>query len=343
MKKGKNLFFMIVIVVSATFVKNIYCLSDDAVVDSIKAYSNLTQADVDRWKLLWLGSAAGPTATIAGLYGMYKGYQVGKYFTPSQERLKTIFEHDIYLKIIRGYRPSQTLQDLATSNWTWAGASMIGAGVAAYKILRPRVQEGLLEKIKDYVALCERLAVTQRGYANEQQFKNALNQPGNTVWVVSGAFAQKYGIENLIEQANVALLLIDQLEPSIADELKTELANLRLKVVGFKQNAENNIKFIENDVRREQQLRAEKRSEYGKELDIQGKEVGVAVKRVKTLKNQWELLKDIGKTAKEYGPSILGSIGVLMGINSLKEWAYSPTVKIEKTGKYGSNKAWDQK
>ena len=318
--KNKILFFIVGIMGISCHVT--YSLSDDAVVDSIKAHSNLTQADVDRWKLLWMGGLAEPAAAMTSLYGMYKAYNASSAITPSKEALEAnVFKSQIYGLIAGGYRPSETMQNFITSGWTWAGASVAGAGIVAYKILYPRVQAGLLEKIKDYVTLCERLAVTQSGYQSEHQFRNALNQPGNTVWVVSSPVAQQEGFNNVIGQANIALLLIEQLAPSLPEDKLQEVATLRQKVITFKNNAQHNAQFIQGDLQHEQQVRAQQRTEYGKDLDIQRREVAISGRQIKNVTRQWDLLKDIGKTAKEYGPSILFGVGTVFGISKLTELA----------------------
>ena len=314
------------------FVNTTYSLSDDAVVDSIKAYSNLTQSDVDRWKFLWMGPWGGTIIEMAGLYGKFKISRAGLAMTPSQEKLKNIFESDLYIKMLGQWQPSQTVQNIITSKWTWAGISVIGASIAVDKLLRPRVHQGLLVKIDSFIALCERLAVTRQSYYDEQQLRQALNQPGNTVWLVSSPIAQKYGFENIIEQANVALLLIDQIYNVIPDsegykKYKAELDDSRMKIIMFKDNAAYNMQFIQNALWKEQQARAQKRSEYGQELEIQGKEAGVAGQRIKTLKNQWKLLKDIGETAKTYGPGILAGIGSLTVVAKFIDWWNAPVKK----------------
>ncbi len=341
---------MTIMAVSAAH--SLYALSDSAVVESIKAYSDLNQSDVDRWKLLWLGGLAEPTATAASAYGMYKVYQEAQNITPSQQALDKLLRNEWYLSILGDRKPSERMQSWITSKRAWAGAGVVGAGVLAYKLLYPRIQAGILAKVKKYVALCGQLAVTQKMYLNDIVFRQALELPGNTVWTVSGPVAVGYGFQNLIEQGNIALLLIDQLISSGGSFDVEELNMLRSNVVVFRNNAHHNSKFIVADLEQEKKRRAVERSEYGQELKIQGEEAQLAARKVKNVTQQWKLIKDIAGTAgaivaaivpedlrkpfKKYG----GPAALVVGGYKAYQWFRSPESQTQQGGAFGG-KAWD--
>jgi len=320
--KNKNILFVLVILM-AIVNRSLYALSDDAVVDSIKAYSNLTQADVDKWKFLWLGSLAEPAATAVTGYGMYKvgtkGYELA---SRHSELIKNVFQNAYMPHFLKSYEPSDKVQGWMTGKWIWAGVGVTGVGLAAYKALYPRVQAGIKDKIQNYVALCSRLAVTKQKYNNIQGLQNALQAPGNTVWIVSNPIAQELGFINLIEQANVALLLIDQLQASG----EYQLDGLRTKALTFKSNAEHNKELIVSLVQRELQKRSLEQGRYGKQLEIEKKEVDISGQKIKNITNQWVLLKDIGKTAQKYGPSILTGLGAFAAYSKITDWLYPQPV-----------------
>lgn len=340
MKNNKNIFFAVMIGIG-TLYHSVYGLSDSSVVDSIKAVSDLTQSDADRWKFLWLGGLAEPGALGASAYGMYKAYYAGKSIAPSQNSLDKILTNEWYLTLLGGRQPSERLQSWVTSKGAWASAGALGAGVVAYKVLYPRVQAGLLKKIQNYVGLCSQLAVANNWYSNVQEYQHAIQQPGNTVWAVSNSVAVDDGFANLIGQGKGALLLLDQLLSSPGSIAPRELDSLRQSVLVFVNNLNYNRQFIQSALRNEKQRRASERTEYGKELDVQGKAAKIQGQHIKNVETQWRLLKDVVKTAKEYGPSIAAGIAFITGWN----WLTSPSTQTPQqlTGAYGSTAPWDQR
>ena len=322
---------VVVTILSCSF-SALRALSDDAVVNSIKAYSDLTQSDADKLKLLWLGFLAEPTVMAASAYGIYRGGKAAQEFTPAiNEKLNKVFQSQIYSSFLN--RPSETVQNLIKNKWTWAGIGAVGAGIAAYKLLYPRVQAGLVNKIQRYIELCQTLAVTQY-HADSNSFNKSLQQPGNTVWAISSFIAIDYGFNNLIKQADIALLLIDQLLKSGGNFEVSKVDQMRHDIIGIRTNLIHNQQFIKSGLDKQLQARARERFEYSKQLDIQSKEAGIEGQRVKNVTNQWRLLKDIGETAgsiigaffpedvkpvvKEYGPAAVLGVAAWKGYN----WMY---------------------
>ncbi len=326
MNSTKNLFF---IVLMTSVSQLLHGSSDDVVVNSIKSYSNLTQADVDRWTFLWAGTLAEPAVGAAALYGVYKGGKVG-YETASQHNdlIKNVFKNEWMPQFLRQYEPSENVQGWMTGKWVWAGVGVTAVGLAAYKVLYPRIQTGIIEKIKNYIELCNRLAVTNKQYSSEAYFKHALHTQGNLVWASSNPIAVKNGLDNLWQQSDIALGLIDLLQESGSDfvfqanGIDYNAQKAVSRIAQFKFNLSKNYTFIDADVKDELRKRREGRAAYGEELKLQGQEAGIAAKRIKTLKNQWELLKDISKAAKyiatEYGPGIAAGVGLWEGYRRVK-------------------------
>src|SRR5689334_16088508 len=113
MKSRKSIFIIIITVAICSTFDALHALSDDSVVDSITAYSDLTQADADRWKLLWLGSLSEPTAAAASAYSVYRAGKAAQGFTPTQQKLNNVFATQIYSSLLN--RPSETMQNIVTN------------------------------------------------------------------------------------------------------------------------------------------------------------------------------------------------------------------------------------
>src|SRR5436190_7989994 len=137
---------------------SMYKPEDDLIVNMIKQESNLTQADVDKWKFLWLGRADAPIAGAATLYTM------------SSMSDAAMEAHDAYGTQVKNILTGQYLpkfmrlpefvQNVASSQAVWAGVGVAGVGFAAYKYLYPRIRMGILSQVKAYNDLCSRLGVT---------------------------------------------------------------------------------------------------------------------------------------------------------------------------------------
>src|SRR5689334_18931720 len=135
MKCGKNIFIIAIIAVVCGFSSAVHALSDDAVVDSIKAHSNLTQSDVDRWKFLWMGGAENLAAALVTGYGAKRAgvaaYQAaGKH----ADLIKNVFASQWMPQFLKSYEPSTNVQGWLTGQWVWAGVGVTGVGIAAYKV-----------------------------------------------------------------------------------------------------------------------------------------------------------------------------------------------------------------
>ena len=176
--------------------------ADYSLVNAIVAKSNITQADVDKFKLVWLGGAQNPTAGAIGAAAVYAGGTVANQA----------------LDMLGSYGPS------SDNKFWFALAGAAGIGFGAYKTLYTRLETGMLGQIKTYVDMCQNLDIYSYDYTPEnlnllgtsqQDFQgksyNSIWMPINAAWVSSN-IARKKGMDNLLEQGRAAIKLISQLE-----------------------------------------------------------------------------------------------------------------------------------
>ena len=201
-----------------------YDPSDDYIVNQIHRVSSLSQDDVDQFKMVWLGRLQEPIAAAAGLASSYT----------------------------TGTMASALLNNLDLSSidskklwWAVAGAAGLGLG-AAYKLLYPRMQRGIMSKIRAYVNMCEKFTVTKKTDIN---WKSLGGQQGNSMWSKRSSIARARGLEDLLMQGEYALELLDQVDSS------DEVESLREKVSIIVENLEKNLSSIERAARSELQHR----------------------------------------------------------------------------------------
>lgn len=199
--------------------------SDYSVVNDIKRKSDLTQNDVEKWKLVWLGSLQNVTAAGIGGYSMYKAGQGASQLAGMAMAKMNIV--DASGKALEGYG------GLLTNKWFWALAGAAGIGAGAYKFLYPRVEDGILKQINAYADMCENLDVVKYWYS-PQTLGSLGTSVGNASWATTNNIARLKGVQNLLAQAEYALGLLDQLQDS------PKVKGLRSRVAQIKLNLLNN-------------------------------------------------------------------------------------------------------
>ena len=254
---------------------------DNSIVDIIKQYSNLTNRDVQKIKLIKLGmlqepaaGSLGATAVAAGGYGGYKAHELaGAIGSKAQEYAQGFYKQP-ELKpgevanpgFIKSYVPESIL-NLVSNKWAWAIAGAVGIGIGSYKFLYPRLERSILNRVKIFVDMCENLDVYSFNYALQHaQYPGDLakmgsepaNQSGakyksewlpvNAAWITNN-IARAKGLKNLLEQAGVAVKLLAQL-PSTK-----EVENLRGRVSTIIRHLKNNEALIEWSAQQEQNER----------------------------------------------------------------------------------------
>lgn len=180
---------------------------DDSIVNAIKYYSNLTGADVNQWKLLWLGDiGTAATVVLSGTGALatgLKGYELAPQYAG---RIKDMLQREA--------GPSQETMAWVTSPGIWALAGALGTGVITYKILYPRILEGVMAKVQQFINVCESLrnagvntnfTIVSFMFDDVKSLKSYL--PSD--WSVSD-FALYKGLNNLAYQAKCASTLLNQ-------------------------------------------------------------------------------------------------------------------------------------
>lgn len=302
--------------------------NESSIVQYIKTFSNITSDDVNRYKLLWTGPFGNLMPFVGGAYGLKKGWQYGKVgynmasqVAPSKETFMNIFKNDLYLKILGERKPSERLINILSSQSTWAGVGMVGLGAAAYKVLNSRVQAGIFQKIKKLVEFCQTQVACIASYHTIDDLAVAFSQAdNNTVWLVGDPFDRQSGFINLISQVNNAVLLIDQIKPYTPSEGQQGLAEMRRKLGVFKINLERNIALLSQDIMQAQAAQDYQLRRVGDELKRAQTQAEIGNINTEKWLNRWALVKDIGKTAYEYGPSIMATLGSIALVQKINNW-----------------------
>ena len=200
--------------------------ADYSVVNDIKKKSDLTQADVDKLKLVWLGRLQEVAAVGVGGYSAYKAG------TGAYQLLDKLGE----------YAPAEN------NKFLWALAGAAGVSFGAYKVLYTRMERGILGQVKAYVNMCENLDVFKSYYQTESQLAYLGTSAGNSAWATSN-IARLKGIDNLLAQGAFALQLLDQLENA------EEVQGLRARVSEIIRRLNNNYNIIAYYANREFEAR----------------------------------------------------------------------------------------
>ena len=108
--------------------------------NAIKQYSNLTEADVNQYKLLWLGGLGTAGAFVLGAASTI-GAGVGAYQQAG---------------LVQGITFEST-PSWMTNALVLAGLGSVGAGYVSYKLLYPRIRAGVLNKVQRFIDVCEAL------------------------------------------------------------------------------------------------------------------------------------------------------------------------------------------
>ena len=291
-----------------------YIPSDYDIVNQIHNISYLTKKDEDRWKLAWLGSLQNIITGAAGLYATYEagaqsygiGEQVSKSLTESTETFKRPGLLETYL--------SETFFNALATPRVWAIAGALGVGFGAYKILNPRLERGIIAQVKTFADMCSNFTVATTIDIN---WASLGTRAGESMWARSSNIAREKGIADLIEQAGVALALLDQLKsnPEI-EELRRQIGGFETNqghVKGFKENLEYNhaviVPYANGDLHA-REIQYQKRGEFAK----QEAERKLAEEKASALK--------VGKISLAFtalGKFFKGSLETLVYINENKE------------------------
>src|SRR4030095_2138530 len=136
-----------------------------SLVDAIKRYSNITEADVNKYKLLWLcWFGAIPSLAIGG-YSSYKSYEgAGMAFDYVSDKIGLkpvegkIFDRYSRMPTIDEVQSSAGMvSDFLKTRTPWMAAAALGVGLVSYKIFYPRIRQGVLNKVQKFIDVCSKL------------------------------------------------------------------------------------------------------------------------------------------------------------------------------------------
>ncbi|HLJ30905.1 MAG TPA: hypothetical protein VKU36_00575 [Candidatus Babeliales bacterium] len=176
----------------------------NAIVDAIKRYTDLTEADVTQYKLLWLGDLSTVGAFIAGAAS---AIGAGAAAYQKAGAIQTI-------------APTQ-VPSWMTNALVLAGLGSAGAGYASYKVLSPRLRSSVLDKIKRFIEVCEGLKPEGSHYTIAYNDGTTIYQIKPNLplsWQAYDNVAVYNALDNLLMQAKCAVALLNQLDSEGKDE-----------------------------------------------------------------------------------------------------------------------------
>jgi hypothetical protein len=244
---------MLVMAMCMIIVCGVYA-SDKNVVKAIHKVTHVTDKDIEKWKLLWLGkeNADMPIDDDTGESVMAaagkKVLDVAQSFQLEPEPGTSLIDTFIYERIIkkiadwlRRYGPAisgkRQDQDIVSNSWLWAFLGASKTGPIAYKLLYPRAEREILDKVKRYADYGESLDVCRFVYQSEQSLNTIGNSAGNDAWKASNR-ARLKGVLDLIEQGHIALQLLGYLKDS------QEKKQLKNRVTMITIRLQNNVLIL---------------------------------------------------------------------------------------------------
>jgi hypothetical protein len=315
-------------------------LGDDAIVNSIKQYSDLTEADVNQYKLLWLGQLGTYGSFIAGAVSTI-GAGVGSYQKSG---------------IVQNITP-ESVPSWVTNPVVLAGLGSLGAGYVSYKTLYPRMKAGVLDKVQGFIDVCETIKNDTPGYLNDKKkftvvdhaFKDkqlTFNRPCDDFnllkdfylprsWASASDIAVYNVLSNLKQQGDVAQALLAQIgvNDSEINQRHVEIGNYIICLSHNKQLYEwcslavqqkkNEKQYKEEQERRNRQEQLKEQRDIAEITDLKARadlqQQGANLAKVKatetyvnmltdTVKNVWDGLNYLYKNKEKivYRGTILG-------------------------------------
>lgn len=310
MKHYINTFIAAICLVSGAYSFAVdYTVADLSIVNFIKQKSDLTESDVNKYKLLFLGDLGGLSAYGATGYG---AYVAGKAIYDLPSGIFTQYK----LPFVGAAMPQ--VPNWATNKYLWAGLSAGGVALAVFPTLYYRTQQGILEKVKKFAGLCSSISLAKQSYYSENDIRLEMNP----LWAPRGVIAWCAALDNLIEQSNYAVQLLEQLESwgvnitSLAHTINQYHMHLAYNrnVLNYQLEMAMNQRALELRARRGEKLQ---------DLVVSGAQAGVASMQINNVAKVWGLLKDItatsGKVLK-YGYENKEAIGTAIAGTYLYNW-----------------------
>ena len=279
MKRFLNSIFAGMLIFYSSYASAMYQYTDEdmVIVDEITQQSDITESDVAKYKLLFLGGFAPLTAL--GSSG-YASYRAGR----------ALYENPEYIAKVTGpldkwvsedYKPSESLQNILSNKILWAGVASGGVMYGMYPVLYSRTKEGIIEKLKKFDMVCKKLAIAKLAFNNVQQLEENIDPS----WHVGNPIAWCAALDNLVAQGGRAQRLLNQLR-----NWGVDVSAWTERIAFYNRHLVHNKNLFAD---RCNQLITVRRKEYGEHLKMQGEEAKVAGQHIKNVTSVWSILKDI--------------------------------------------------
>jgi len=252
---------------------------ENSIVDAVKYYSNITESDVSKYKLLALGSV-----------GTFGAFVLGAASTVGAGV-------KVYQKagIVQGVTPER-VPGWMTNALVLAGLGSTGAGYVSYKMLYPRIREGVLDKVQSFIDVCQgihedspadttsiKYSIVNWSFNNLQLFQSYLP----CSWPEGDDVATYNALYNLAQQARRAQLLLNQIG---SDE--DEIIQKRNLIKFYSTNLLNNTKLYASIISTENQKKREA-------AELAGIEAGTSLIRAKTIETYGSMLTSTIKNMRD--------------------------------------------
>lgn len=273
---------------------------DNSLIDAIKQYSNITEADVNKYKLLWLGWFGAVPALVMGGASMYGGYEAtNMLFSSEKARMAFGFMRIPFdfignqigslslfpekKKILRqfetplpetGKSSVGMVSDFLKTRMPWMAAAAIGAGFLSYKLLYPRIRQGVLNKVQNFIDVCSRLtfAMQKVGQESSTWGEWANEEPLNIC----------LALDNLKRQAYYATTLLNQVGAN-DNEISKMKANISKYIVNLQFNSGGCGSIF-----------AQIEDQRGRSLQQQGLESQIFGQKIQNVKNVVSIVQKVG-------------------------------------------------
>ena len=257
----------------------------NSLVDAIKGYSDITERDVDKWKFLKLilGKAdVIPAAAITGAsaYGAYTAATAGFNYINQNTGIQDY---------ISPMMTDSSLPDVVKTSKFWAGVLGLGTGMIALNYLYPRMRQGVLTKVQNFIDVCGRLTIAQQ---QMNQFP--------VEWSTEQPIAVCKALNNLENQARLAVILLNQVGRNDPDVIN------KLRFVNFCYNNlfdnKNNQFFrgvCQGIIQTEDAARREELRNRGENALVSGLEIRNTKDYLHIVRDGWKFAKDVVQTGRD--------------------------------------------
>ena len=289
-------------------------LGDDAIVSAIKQYSDLTEADLNQYKLLWLGRLGtygsflvGVASAVGAGVGSYQ--QAGTIQTVTPERVPSWMTNPVVL----------------------AGLGSLGAGYMSYRTLYPRLRPGVLAKVQKFLDVCEainndtlqdpndnkKFTIVNYSFQNVFQLKKSYLPQS---WLSASDIAVYNALANLEQQGQVAQALLAQIGLEDDSEIKKKhtLIGNYTNNLSYNKNLYGLFTTVQEKKNEQQYKQQEERKKREELLKEQRENVELALLQGKAAAKKQETGLLQAKKMRTYGEMAANSVrNTMSALNSI--------------------------